>query len=83
MQLCTEKMPLYNLGADQRSEIERSNMSIDNLSLAHTCWNCKYHVVFAPKYRRKEFYGLKRLEVGQILRRLCVKVILEMSEIVT
>lgn len=57
--------------------------NIDNISLAHTCWNCKYHVVFAPKYRRKEFYGLKRLEVGQILRRLCVKVILEMSEIVT
>ena len=43
----------------------------DNLSLAHTSWNCKYHVVFAPKYRRKEFYGLKRLEIGQILRRLC------------
>ena len=43
----------------------------DNLSLAHTCWNCKYHVVFAPKYRRKEFYGLKRLEIGAILRKLC------------
>ena len=42
--------------------------STDNLSLAHTCWNCKYHVVFAPKYRRKEFYGLKRLEIGAILR---------------
>ena len=52
---------------------ERSHMSnqSDNLSLAHTCWNCKYHVVFAPKYRRKEFYGLKRLEIGQILRKLC------------
>lgn len=33
----------------------------DNLSLAHTCWNCEHHIVFAPKYRRKEFYGLKRL----------------------
>lgn len=43
----------------------------DNLSLAHTSWNCKYRVVFAPKYRRKEFYGLKRLEIGQILRKLC------------
>ena len=43
----------------------------DNLSLAHTSWNCKYHVVFAPKHRRKEFYGLKRLEIGQILRKLC------------
>ena len=34
-------------------------------------WNCKYHVVFAPKYRRKVFYGSKRLEIGAILRRLC------------
>ena len=34
-------------------------------------WNCKYHVVFAPKYRRKVFYGDKRLEIGQILRQLC------------
>jgi putative transposase len=46
-------------------------MSIDNLSLAHACWNCRHHVVFAPKYRRKAFFGLKRLEIGQILRRLC------------
>ena len=43
----------------------------DSLSLAHTSRNCKHHVVFAPKYRRKEFYGLKRLEIGQILRKLC------------
>ncbi len=32
---------------------------------------CKYHVVFAPKYRRKAFYGSRRLEIGQILRQLC------------
>ena len=40
-------------------------------SLAHTKWNCKYHIVFAPKYRRKVFYGEKRLEIGAILRSLC------------
>ena len=40
-------------------------------SLAHSKWNCKYHVVFAPKYRRKAFYGEKRLEIGAILRALC------------
>ena len=40
-------------------------------SLSHTKWNCKYHVVFAPKYRRKVFYGDKRLEIGRILRQLC------------
>ena len=47
-------------------------MTIDNNnSLAHTVWNCKYHVVFAPKYRRKVFYGSKRIEIGKILRKLC------------
>lgn len=40
-------------------------------SLAHTKWNCKYHIVFAPKYRRKVFYGEKRAEIGKILRELC------------
>ena len=43
----------------------------DNHTLSHTTWNCKYHVVFAPKYRRKEFYGDNRLEIGKILRELC------------
>lgn len=46
-------------------------MKDNNISLSHTLWNCKYHVVFAPKYRRKVFYGSKRLEIGAILRRLC------------
>ena len=40
-------------------------------SLSHTKWNCKYHIVFAPKYRRKAFYEEKRLEIGRILRELC------------
>ena len=40
-------------------------------SLAHTSWNCKYHIVFAPKYRRKVFFNQKRLEIGAILRSLC------------
>lgn len=43
----------------------------DIKSLAHTTWNCKYHVVCAPKYRRKVFYESKRLEIGHILRQLC------------
>ena len=40
-------------------------MSIDNLSLAHTCWNCKYHIVFAPKYRRQVFFKEKRVDIGK------------------
>ena len=40
-------------------------------SLAHTKWNCKYHIVFAPKYRRKVFYEEKRLKIREILREPC------------
>lgn len=40
-------------------------------TLSHTSWNCKYHIVFAPKYRRKVFFGEKRREIGAILRMLC------------
>ena len=40
-------------------------------SLAHTKWNCKYHIVFAPKYRRKVFYVEKREAIREILRVLC------------
>ncbi len=43
----------------------------DNKSLAHTKWNCKYHLVFAPKYRRKIVFGQLREEIGKILRELC------------
>ena len=46
-------------------------MPRDEYSLAHTVWNCKYHIVFAPKYRRQAFFGEKRLEIGKILRKLC------------
>ena len=44
---------------------------MDEQSLAHTKWNCKYHIVFAPKYRRKVFYSQKKREIGKILRQLC------------
>ena len=46
-------------------------MANDVKSLAHTKWNCKYHIVFAPKYRRKVFFGEKKKEIGAILRKLC------------
>ena len=44
---------------------------MDTNSLSHTKWNCKYHIVFAPKYRRQVIYGKLRLEIGKILRQLC------------
>ena len=42
-----------------------------DLSLSHTKWNCTYHIVFIPKYRRKVMYGEVRKEIGEILRKLC------------
>ena len=46
-------------------------MTNDINKLSHTQWNCKYHIVFAPKYRRRFFYKEKKVEVGKILRQLC------------
>lgn len=43
----------------------------DRNSLAHTVWNCKYHIVFAPKYCRKVFFEEKRLGIREIFRKLC------------
>ena len=48
-----------------------NNTNNDRNSLAHTKWNCKYHIVFAPKYCRKVFYEEKRLEIREIFRKLC------------
>lgn len=44
---------------------------MDENSLAHSKWDCKYHIVFAPKFRRQEIYGSKKREIGKILRTLC------------
>ena len=46
-------------------------MTNDSASLSHTKWNCKYHIVFAPKYRRQEIYGKIKQDIGQIIRKLC------------
>ena len=44
---------------------------MDKHSLSHTTWNCKYHLVFAPKFRRQVIYGSIKADVGKILRELC------------
>ena len=43
----------------------------DTNSLAHTTWECKYHIVFTPKYRRQAIYKDIKRDVGKILRQLC------------
>ncbi len=53
---------------------------MDKNSLSHTSWNCKYHIVFAPKYRRQIIYGKIKMEIGKILRVLCERKGIEIIE---
>ena len=46
-------------------------MNDSNNSISHCKWNCKYHILFAPKYRRQVIYGKIKTDIGQILRKLC------------
>ena len=57
--------PSQNL---RRNQVQ---MKLDTNSLAHTKWECKYHIVFAPKYRRQIIYGKIKADIGQMLRKLC------------
>ena len=52
----------------------------DISSLAHSKWNCKYHVVFAPKYRRMVIYNQIKTDIGKILRKLCEQKGIEIIE---
>ena len=53
---------------------------MDKNTLSHTAWNCKYHVVFAPKYRRQIIYGKIKADIGKILRELCERKDIEIIE---
>jgi len=55
-------------------------MNDNKESLAHTSWNCKFHIVFAPKYRRREIFGALRRDIGRILRMLCERKGIEIME---
>ena len=59
-------------------------MSKENTdTLSHTRWNCKYHIVFAPKFRRQNIYGRLKIDIGKILRVLCERkrVVIEEAEL--
>jgi len=49
-------------------------------NLAHTSWECKYHIVFAPKYRRQIIYGRIKTDIGKIIRELCQRKSIEIIE---
>jgi len=53
---------------------------MDKNSLSHTRWECKYHIVFAPKYRRHIIYGRLKTDIGNILRKLCDRKGIEIIE---
>ena len=53
---------------------------MDENSLAHTKWNCKYHIVFAPKYRRQIIYKKLKKDIGEIIRMLCARKDIEIIE---
>lgn len=69
----SEQPQIKNKGSDV-------SMKIDKSSLAHSTWNCKYHIVFSPKYRRKEIYGKIRTDIGKIIRTLCEQKGIEIIE---
>ena len=60
--MCYNKddLPVDNKKTHRRN-LSRKKENIDVKSLAHTKWNCKYHIVFAPEYRRKVFYEEKKI----------------------
>jgi putative transposase len=69
---CSRKSQPFSILRSDSSLIiyEKGDWPVDK-SLSHTKWNCKYHIIFIPKYRRKVIYGKYRREIGKILRQLC------------
>ena len=70
----------YNGGGLPTASITKGVRLMDKNSLSHTTWNCKYHIVFAPKYRRQIIYGKIKSEIGKILRVLCERKGIEIIE---
>lgn len=64
---------------DSRTKAKEAS-KVDENSLTHTRWDCKYHIVFAPKYRRKVIYGKIKADVGKIIRLLCERKGIEILE---
>ena len=60
----------YNILGLPTKKRNKEGIQMDNNTLAHTKWNCKYHIVFAPKYRRRVIYGKIKVNIGKILRKL-------------
>jgi putative transposase len=64
-------LPTKNKNQKEDFALRNKTRNVDESSLSHTRWNCMYHIVFIPKYRRKAIYGKLRRDIGMYLRRLC------------
>ncbi len=79
--LDVRKLLCYNKSGSAKPQIKNiGGPQMDNNSLAHTKWECKYHIVFAPKYRRQVIYKQIKADVGQILGILCRRKGIEIIE---
>ena len=67
----SENLPCYNNARFANRIKNKGGIHMDGNSLSHTKRNCKYHIVFAPKYRRQIIYGRIKADIGKILRDLC------------
>ena len=74
-----EKSSFVIIKSPARHE-NKGGFFMNNSSLAHTKWECKYHVVFAPKYRRQIIYGKLKADIGKILREICERMGVEIIE---
>ena len=87
MHMVQESLKLYKKSSFVKiskglpTELKKQRRKIMDIeSLAHTKWRCKYHIVFAPKYRRRIIYGKLRGDIGKILRQLCLRKNVEILE---
>jgi len=67
-------------GSPTASKLAKEEVQMDKSTLSHTAWDCKYHIVFAPKYRRQVIYGKIKADIGKILRELCERKDIEIIE---
>ena len=68
------------MGPQNSQNIIKEVSKMDKNSLSHTTWECKYHLVFAPKYRRQVIYGQIKADVAEILSMLCKRKEIEIIE---
>ena len=68
------------MGPQNSQNIIKEVSKLDKNSLSHTTWECKYHLVFAPKYRRQVIYGQIKADVAEILSMLCKRKGIEIIE---